>query len=160
MINKCISQMLCMDADANAPIYLYINSPGGSVISGLALYDTMQHIRSEVITINLGIAMSTASLLLGAGRKGKRVALASSRVMIHGPAAGDASDCTALDVRVEADQIRHIRDTVISIYAEQTGKTREQIENDIGGGDYYMSAQQALEYGLVDKLVTDPSMET
>merc|ERR1712194_421438 len=99
MINKCISQMLCMDADANAPIYLYINSPGGSVISGLALYDTMQHIRSEVITINLGIAMSTASLLLGAGRKGKRVALDNSRVMIHAPSPGDSAEVASLDVR-------------------------------------------------------------
>jgi ATP-dependent Clp endopeptidase proteolytic subunit ClpP len=153
MMNYVIASMLFHDQEnENDPIYMYINSPGGSVISGLALYDTMQHIKAPVITANIGIAASTASLLLGAGVRGKRLALPKSRVMIHQPSGGDPANAKEHDARVEYDQIRHIKDTVISMYAHMTGHSREKIEKDISY-DNYMSADKAKEYGLVDKIV-------
>ena len=179
VINQIISQMLFLDAeDETKPIHLYVNSPGGSVIAGLALYDTMQHIGSEVLTINIGMAASMvrshapcsdllqphpvpqsngaappsqASFILGAGARGKRLALPKSRVMIHQPMGG--SEGQAEDVRVEAEQIYKIKATLVTMYAEMTGQTREKIEKDLGH-DNYMSAQEACDYGLIDKLVT------
>ena len=132
-------------------MYLYINSPGGSVIAGLALYDTMQHIGSEVITCNVGMAASMASFILGAGERGKRLALPNSRVMIHQPMGG--SEGQAEDVRVEAEQILKIKQTLVTMYAQMTGQTRERILSDLDR-DNYMSAQTALEYGLIDKIVS------
>ena len=150
--NQIISVMLFADSEVdNKPLYLYINSPGGSVIAGLALYDTMQHISSPVITCNTGMAASMASFILGAGERGKRIALPGSRVMIHQPMGG--SEGQAEDVRVEAEQILKIKGTLITMYSHMTGQTREQIEKDLGH-DNYMSSQQALEYGLIDKIVT------
>lgn len=149
--NQIISVMLFADAENSAdPLYLYINSPGGSVIAGLAVYDTMQHIGSPVITANTGMAASMASFILGAGERGKRVALPNSRVMVHQPMGG--SEGQAEDVRVEAEQILKIKGTLVTMYSEMTGQSREKIVKDLGH-DNYMSAQQALDYGLIDKIV-------
>lgn len=150
--NQIIALMLFSDAEnPNDPLYLYINSPGGSVIAGLALYDTMRHVSSPVITCNVGMAASMASFILGAGERGKRVALPNSRVMIHQPMGG--SEGQAEDIRVEAEQILKIKGTLVTMYAQMTGNTREQVFKDLDR-DNYMSAQQALEYGLIDKIVT------
>ena len=109
----------------NQPIYLYINSPGGSVISGLAIYDTIQHIKSEVVTVNLGLAASMASFLLCAGSRGRRFALPNSRIMIHQPMGGAQGQ--AEDIRVEASQIMRIRNNIVKMYSLMTGQTTEQV---------------------------------
>jgi ATP-dependent Clp endopeptidase proteolytic subunit ClpP len=152
VINQIISVMLFADAeDDTKEQYLYINSPGGSVIAGLALYDTFGHIGSPVITCNIGMAASMASFILGAGERGKRMALPHSRVMIHQPMGG--SEGQAEDVRVEAEQIMRIKNTLVTMYAQMTGQTREKLISDLDR-DNYMSAQQALGYGLIDKVIT------
>lgn len=152
VINQIIAVMLFADAeDSTRPQYLYINSPGGSVIAGLALYDTFGHIGSEVVTCNIGMAASMASFILGAGERGKRIALPHSRVMIHQPMGG--SEGQAEDVRVEAEQIMRIKGTLVTMYAQMTGQTRERLISDLDR-DNYMSAQQALDYGLIDKIIT------
>jgi len=151
VINQIISVMLFADAeDDTKEQYLYINSPGGSVIAGLALYDTFGHIGSPVITCNIGMAASMASFILGAGERGKRMALPHSRVMIHQPMGG--SEGQAEDVRVEAEQIMRIKNTLVTMYAQMTSQTREKLISDLDR-DNYMSAQQALEYGLIDKVI-------
>ena len=150
--NQIIAVMLFSDSeDSSKPLYLYINSPGGSVIAGLALYDTMQHIASPVITCNIGMAASMASFILGAGERGKRIALPNSRVMIHQPMGG--SEGQAEDIRVEAEQILKIKGTLVTMYSQMTGNPREKIIKDLDR-DNYMSAQEALDYGLIDKIVT------
>ena len=150
--NQIIAVMLFSDSeDSSKPLYLYINSPGGSVIAGLALYDTMQHIASPVITCNIGMAASMASFILGAGERGKRIALPNSRVMIHQPMGG--SEGQAEDIRVEAEQILKIKGTLVTMYSQMTGNPREKIIKDLDR-DNYMSAQEALSYGLIDKIVT------
>jgi ATP-dependent Clp protease, protease subunit len=151
LANQVIGVMLYLDSeDSDKPIYLYINSPGGSVISGLAIYDCMQHIKSEVITINLGLAASMASFILAAGSKGKRLALPSSRTMIHQPMGGARGQ--AQDIKVEAAQIMRIRDNLVKMYSMMTGQTQDQIVKDLDR-DNFMSAQQAMEYGLVDRVL-------
>jgi ATP-dependent Clp protease, protease subunit len=134
----------------NLPIYLYINCPGGSVISGLAIYDTIQHIRSEVITVNLGLAASMASFLLCAGARGRRFALPHSRVMIHQPMGGAQGQ--AEDIRVEASQIMRIRNNIVKMYSMMTGQTTDQITLDLDR-DNFMSAEEALKYGIIDEIV-------
>ena len=134
----------------NQPIYLYINCPGGSVISGLAIYDTIQHIKSEVVTVNLGLAASMASFLLCAGSRGRRFALPHSRVMIHQPMGGAQGQ--AEDIRVEASQIMRIRNNLVKMYSLMTGQTQEQIVIDLDR-DNFMSAEDALKYGLIDEIV-------
>jgi ATP-dependent Clp protease, protease subunit len=129
---------------------LYINCPGGSVISGLAIYDTIQHIRSEVVTINLGLAASMASFLLGAGSRGRRYALPHSRVMIHQPMGGAQGQ--AEDIRVEASQIMRIRNNIVKMYSMMTGQTVDRVIEDLDR-DNFMSAQEALEYGLIDEVI-------
>ena len=144
--------MLFSDSeDAEKPLYLYINSPGGSVIAGLALYDTIQHISSPVITCNIGMAASMASFILGAGERGKRIALPHSRVMIHQPMGGSRGQ--AEDIRIEAEQTLKITSTLVGLYSQMTGQTRERIVRDLDRNNY-MTAEQALEYGLIDKIVT------
>lgn len=113
----------------NQPIYLYINSPGGSVISGLAIYDTIQHIRSEVVTVNLGLAASMSSFLLCSGSRGRRFALPHSRVMIHQPMGGAQGQ--AEDIRVEASQIMRIRNNIVKMYSMMTGQTTDQVALDL-----------------------------
>ena len=152
IVNQIIAVMLFADSeDDKKAQYLYINSPGGSVIAGLALYDTMQHIASPVITCNIGMAASMASFILGAGERGKRIALPNSRVMIHQPMGG--SEGQAEDIRVEAEQILKIKGTLVTMYSQMTGNPREKIIKDLDR-DNYMSAQEALSYGLIDKIVT------
>jgi len=149
--NQVIGVMLYLDSeDSSKPIYLYINSPGGSVISGLAIIDCMQHIKSEVITINLGLAASMASFILAAGSKGKRLALPSSRTMIHQPMGGAQGQ--AEDIKVEAAQIMKIRDNLVKMYSMMTGQTTDTIIKDLDR-DNFLSAYEAEEYGLVDRVL-------
>lgn len=138
--NQIIAVMLFMESEeAGRPIHLYVNSPGGSVIAGLAMCDTMGHISSEVATINVGMSASMASFILGAGERGKRLALPHSRVMIHQPMGG--SQGQAEDIKMEAKQILKIKETLVTMYAQMTGQTRERIIKDLSR-DNYMSAQQ------------------
>eukprot|EP00593_Proboscia_inermis_P002828 CAMPEP_0171297886 /NCGR_PEP_ID=MMETSP0816-20121228/6632_1 /TAXON_ID=420281 /ORGANISM="Proboscia inermis, Strain CCAP1064/1" /LENGTH=262 /DNA_ID=CAMNT_0011772501 /DNA_START=22 /DNA_END=810 /DNA_ORIENTATION=- len=151
LANQIIGVMLYLDSeDTSKPIYLYINCPGGSVISGLAIFDCMNHIQSEVVTINVGLAASMASFILAGGSKGKRLALPSSRIMIHQPAGGAQGQ--AEDIKVEAAQIMRIRDNLVKMYSMMTGQTTEQITKDLDR-DNFMSAQEAMEYGLVDRVL-------
>lgn len=157
LANQIIGVLLYLDQEDNTkPIYLYINCPGGSVIAGLAIYDCMNHIGSEVVTINVGLAASMASFILAGGSKGKRLALPSSRTMIHQPMGGAQGQ--AEDIKVEAAQIMRIRDNIVKMYSMQTGQTQEQITADLDR-DNFMSAQAALEYGLVDRVVEMPREE-
>jgi len=151
LANQIIGVMLYLDKeDPYKPIYLYINCPGGSVISGLAIFDCMQFIRAEVVTINLGLAASMASFLLAAGSKGKRLALPSSRIMIHQPMGGAQGQ--AEDIKVEAAQVMKIRDNLVKMYSMMTGQTPQQIIKDLDR-DNFMSAQEAREYGLIDRVL-------
>ena len=149
--NQIIAVMLYLDSEDNSkPIYLYINSPGGSVISGLAMYDTMKHIKSEVVTINVGLAASMSSFILAAGQKGKRLALPHSRVMIHQPMGGAQGQ--ASDIEVEAQQILRIRKSLTEDYAEMSGRPYEKVLQDMDR-DNFMSSYEAAEYGLVDRVI-------
>ncbi|AAK39857.1 ATP-dependent Clp protease proteolytic subunit (nucleomorph) [Guillardia theta] len=149
--NQIIAVMLYLDSEDNSkPIYMYINSPGGSVISGLAMYDTMRHIKSEVITINVGLAASMSSFILAAGEKGKRLALPHSRIMIHQPMGGAQGQ--ASDIEVEAQQILKIRKSLTEDYAEMSGRSYEKVLQDMDR-DNFMSSYEALDYGLIDKVI-------
>jgi ATP-dependent Clp protease protease subunit len=153
MANQLIAQMLYMDSeDPGKDILLYINSPGGSVTAGLAIFDTMQHIKSDVVTICVGLAASMGSFLLAAGTKGKRLALPHSRIMIHQPSGGARGQAT--DIEIEAREILRIRHQLNGIYATNTGQTIEKIEKDMDR-DFFMSAEEAKEYGLIDKVIED-----
>mmetsp|Transcript_33317 Transcript_33317/g.103224 ORF Transcript_33317/g.103224 Transcript_33317/m.103224 type:complete len:241 (-) Transcript_33317:44-766(-) len=151
LANQIIGVMLYLDSeDSTKPIYLYINCPGGSVIAGLALFDTMNHIKSRVVTINVGLSASMASFLLCGGTKGSRLALPNSRVMIHQPMGGAQGQ--AEDIKVEAAQIIRIKDNLVKLYSMMTGQTQEQIIQDLDR-DNFMSAQEACEYGIIDKVI-------
>jgi ATP-dependent Clp protease, protease subunit len=151
--NSIVAYMLYLDSDDQTkPIYLYINSPGGSVTAGMAIYDTMQYIKSEVVTICVGLAASMGSFLLAAGTKGKRVALPHSRIMIHQPSGGTRGQ--ASDIEIEAREILRIRRQLNQIYAECTGQPLEKIERDMDR-DFFLSAQEAKEYGLIDQVIED-----
>lgn len=153
MANSIIARLLYLDSDDQSKdIYIYINSPGGSVTAGLAIYDTMQHIKSNVVTICVGLAASMGSFLLGAGTKGKRLALPHSRIMIHQPSGGTRGQAT--DIDIEAKEILRIRRQLNDIYVKMTGQTLEKIEKDMDR-DFFMSAEQAKEYGLIDKVIDD-----
>ncbi|OKH32914.1 ATP-dependent Clp protease proteolytic subunit [[Phormidium ambiguum] IAM M-71] len=153
MANSIIARLLYLDSDDQSKdIYIYINSPGGSVTAGLAIYDTMQHVKSNVVTICVGLAASMGSFLLGAGTKGKRLALPHSRIMIHQPSGGTRGQAT--DIDIEAREILRIRRQLNDIYVKMTGQTLEKIEKDMDR-DFFMSAEQAKEYGLIDKVIDD-----
>jgi len=153
LANQIIGVMLYLDSEDNTkPVYMYINSPGGSVTAGFAMFDTMRHIKSEVSTINVGLAASMGSFLLVGGAKGKRLALPHSRVMIHQPAAGGIRG-QASDIKVEAEQILAIRDRVVNYYSLLSGQPREKVALDLDR-DNFLSAQEALEYGLIDQVIT------
>ena len=155
--NQMIGIMLYLDSeDNNKPITMYINSPGGSVTAGFAMFDTMRHIKSDVSTVNIGLAASMGSFLLAGGTKGKRLALPHSRTMIHQPAAGGIQG-QASDIKVEAQQILRVRDQITDYYAMLSGQPRERILLDIDR-DNFMSAQQAMDYGLIDKIVQRPTI--
>jgi ATP-dependent Clp protease protease subunit len=150
--------MLYLDSeDPSKPIYLYINSPGGSVSAGMAIYDTMQHIKSEVVTICVGIAASMGAFLLSSGTKGKRLALPHSRIMIHQPMGGTQGRRQATDIEIEAREILRIREQLDRIMAENTGQTVERIKKDTDR-DYFMSAEEAKEYGIIDRVIEDKSV--
>jgi len=149
--NQIIGVLLYLDSeDSTKPIYIYINSPGGSVIAGLALFDTINHIKSEVVTINVGLAASMASFIVAAGTKGKRLALPNSRVMIHQPAGGAQGQ--AEDIKNEAAQIMRIRDNLVKQYSRMTGQTEEVITENLDR-DNFMSAEEAKEFGLIDQVI-------
>ncbi|NEO25365.1 MAG: ATP-dependent Clp protease proteolytic subunit [Kamptonema sp. SIO4C4] len=155
LANQVIAIMLYLDSEDNSkPIYLYINSPGGSVTAGLAIYDTIQHIKSEVVTICVGLAASMGAFLLSAGTKGKRLALPHSRIMIHQPLGGTQGRRQATDIEIEAREILRIKKQLNQIMADHTGQTIEKIDKDTDR-DFFMSPQEALEYGLIDKVIED-----
>ena len=149
--NLIVAQLLFLEAeDPEKDINLYINSPGGSVTAGLAIYDTMQFIRPDVTTICVGMCASMGALLLTAGAKGKRFALPNSRILIHQPSGGMQGQAT--DVRIHAEELIRIRELTSQILAKHTGQTMEQIERDVER-DRYLSADQAKEYGLIDEVI-------
>ena len=154
--NSLVAQMLYLDSeDSSKPIYLYINSPGGSVTAGLAIYDTMQYVKSDVVTICVGLAASMGAFLLAAGTKGKRLALPHSRIMIHQPLGG-TSQRQASDIEIEAKEILRIKDMLNHSMADMTGQPFEKIEKDTDR-DYFLSAAEAVEYGLIDRVIAHPS---
>jgi ATP-dependent Clp protease protease subunit len=151
--NAIVAYMLYLDSeDPSKPIYLYINSPGGSVTAGMAIYDTMQYIRSEVVTICVGLAASMGAFLLAAGTKGKRLALPHARIMIHQPLGGTRGQ--ASDIEIEAKEILRIRKVLNEMLAECTGQSLEKIEKDTDR-DYFLSAEEAHAYGLIDQVIEE-----
>jgi ATP-dependent Clp protease protease subunit len=152
--NILIAQLLYLDAeDSGKDISLYINSPGGMITAGLAVYDTMQFIKSPVTTICMGMAMSFGAVLLAAGTKGKRYALTHSRIMLHQPLIyGSGLSGTASEVSIETKEVIYTKRKLSEIIAKHTGKTSEQILKDTDR-NYYMSAQEAKEYGLIDEVI-------
>jgi ATP-dependent Clp protease protease subunit len=152
--NIMVAQLLFLDADdPERDIYMYINSPGGSVYAGMAIYDTMQHLRAPVSTFCVGMAASMGAVLLAAGEKGKRHALPNSRIMIHQPSSG--AQGTAADIEIAAKEILHIRERLNEIIAQHTGQTVTQIQEDVDR-DRFMSPKEAVEYGLIDKVLEGP----
>ena len=150
--NLIVAQLLLLDSEnPEKDIMLYINSPGGSVTAGLAIFDTMQHIRADVSTICLGQAASMGAFLLAAGAKGKRMCLPHSRVLIHQPLGGAQGQAT--DIQIQAEEIIRIKKTLNEILATNTGQSLKKIEKDTDR-DYIMTPEQALEYGMIDKIVT------
>ena len=146
-----VAQLLYLEAqDPDKDIQFYINSPGGSVTAGLAIYDTMQYIKADVSTICVGLAASMGAFLLSSGTKGKRLALPNSEIMIHQPSGGSQGQCT--DIQIQARQILRIKDRLHHILAENTGKPVETIAEDCER-DNFMTAEEAQAYGLVDKVI-------
>lgn len=151
MANSIIARLLYLDSeDQSKDIYIYINSPGGSVTAGLAIYDTMQHIKSNIVTICVGMAASMGSFLLAAGTKGKRLALPHARIMIHQPAGGAQGQAT--DIEIEAREILRMRHQLNQMLADRTEQPLAKIEKDTDR-DYFMSAEEAKEYGLIDRVI-------
>ena len=149
--NVVIAQMLFLEVeDAKKDIKLYINSPGGLVTSGLAIYDTMQYIKPDISTICMGQAASAAALLLAAGTPGKRLSLPNANILIHQPMGGARGQAT--DVGIQARQIIKIKDRLNDIFVKHTGQSKENIEQDTDR-DFYMTAEEAKEYGLIDKVI-------
>jgi len=149
--NIIVAQLLFLEAEnAERDIFLYINSPGGIVSSGMAIYDTMQHIRAPVNTICIGMAASMGSFLLAAGRPGKRAALPHARIMMHQPSGGMQG--TAADIEIQAREILYLRSKMNELYAQHAGKKVEQVERDMDR-DRFMSADEAKDYGLIDNVI-------
>ena len=146
-----VAQLLFLEAqDPDKDIQFYINSPGGSVTSGLAIYDTMQYIKPDVSTICIGMAASMGAFLLSSGAKGKRIALPNSEIMIHQPSGGSQGQAT--DIQIQAEHILKIKKKLNEILAGNTGRSIEEIERDCER-DHFMSAEEAKEYGLIDKVI-------
>lgn len=149
--NIVIAQLLFLESeDKQKDIKLYINTPGGSVTDGLAIYDTMQYIKPEVSTMCVGLAASMGALLLAAGAHGKRMALPNSQILIHQVMGG--AEGQAADIKIKAEQILKIRDNLNQILAQHTGQKLEKVEKDTDR-DYYMTAEEALKYGIIDKVI-------
>ena len=150
--NLVVAQLLFLQGeDPEKDIHLYLNSPGGSVYAGLAIYDTMQYVKPAVSTVCVGLAASMAALLLAAGEKGKRYALPYSRILIHQPLGGASGQAT--DIEIHAREILSIKSITQDILVKHTGQDRARIEKDTER-DYFMSAQEALDYGIIDKVFT------
>ena len=153
--NLIVAQLLHLESDdPDKDISIYINSPGGSIYAGLAIYDTMQFIKPDVRTICCGIAMSMGSLLLAGGAAGKRMALKNSRIMIHQPSGGFEGQAT--DIEIHAREIIDIRKRVDTIYAKHTGRSMEQLKEDMER-DRFLSAEESIEYGIIDQVLTRES---
>jgi len=149
--NLIVAQMLFLEAeDAEKDIYLYINSPGGSVTAGLGIFDTMNHIRPEVCTICVGLAASMGAFLLAAGQKGKRMSLPNSRIMIHQPLGGAQGQAT--DIEIQAKEILYLKQRLNESLATNTGQPLDKIAHDTER-DFFMSPHEAMEYGLVDQVI-------
>ncbi len=150
--SSIVAQLLFLEAqDPDKDIYFYINSPGGVITSGFSIYDTMNYIKPDVVTICIGQAASMGAFLLSCGTEGKRYALPSSRIMIHQPLGGARGQAT--DIAIQAEEILRLKNYLNKILAERTGKTVKKIERDTER-DNFMSAQEAVEYGLIDKILT------
>ncbi len=155
--NIVIAQMLFLESeDPDKDINLYINSPGGTVTAGLAIYDTMQYIRPNIVTICMGQNTSMAALLLASGTKGKRYALPHARIMIHQPLGGAQGQAT--DIDIQAKEILKVRDTLNRILSEHTGQPIEKIRQDTER-DYFMTAEEAKQYGIIDRVITTREMQ-
>lgn len=155
MANSIIAQLLVLDSEnPEKDIMMYINSPGGVITSGMAIFDTMRHIRADVSTICIGEAASMGAFLLSAGTKGKRMSLPNSRIMIHQPLGGAKGQ--ASDIEIEAKEILRMKNSLNQLLAEHSGKTVEKIKEDTER-DYYMSAFEAKDYGLIDKVIVSSS---
>ena len=149
--NSIVAQMLFLEMeDPDADIQLYINSPGGVITSGMAIYDTMRYLKCEVSTLCIGMAASMGAFLLSAGAKGKRKALPHAEIMIHQPSGGARDQAT--DIEIQAEQILRVKKTMNQLLAEHTGQTVRTIEKDVER-DHYMSAKEALAYGLIDEII-------
>lgn len=154
--NLVIAELLFLEAeDPDKDIFLYINSPGGAITSGMAIFDTMQYIKPDVSTICVGLAASMAAFLLAAGAKGKRFALPHSEIMIHQPMGGTQGQAT--DIEIHARRILKIRDRLNQILADITGKPLEQIKKDTDR-DFFMGAEEAKDYGLIDEVITQRAL--
>jgi len=154
--NRIVAQLLFLEAeDPEKDIYMYINSPGGSVYDGLGIFDTMQHVKPDIHTVCVGLAASMGAFLLAAGTKGKRSSLRHSRIMIHQPLGG-TSQRQASDIEIEAKEILRIKDMLNMSMADMTGQSFEKIEKDTDR-DYFLSAEEAKNYGLIDRVITNPS---
>ncbi len=150
----CAQMMLLAAEDPDKDIWLYINSPGGSVTAGMAIYDTMQYIKPDVATVAMGMAASMGQFLLSSGAKGKRYATPHARILMHQPLGGIGG--TATDIKIQAELILHMKKQMAELTAEQTGKSLEQILKD-NDRDHWFTAEEALEYGFIDKMVTRSS---
>lgn len=158
MASLVVAQLLFLQSeDPDKDIFLYINSPGGSITSGMAIYDTMNYIKPDVVTICVGMAASMGQFLLTAGTKGKRFALPNSEIMMHQPLGGFQGQAT--DIEIHAKRILNIKNKMIRIIAEKTGQTVEKIRNDIER-DFFFSADEATEYGLIDKVIDNYAQDT
>ncbi len=150
--SSIVAQLLFLEAqDPDKDIYFYINSPGGVITSGLSMFDTMNYIKPDIVTICMGQAASMGAFLLASGTKGKRYALPHARIMIHQPSGGAQGQST--DIQIQAQEIQRLKDTLNEILAEKTGKKAKQIEKDTER-DNFMSSEEAVEYGLIDKVLT------
>jgi ATP-dependent Clp protease protease subunit len=153
--NAICAQMLLLNAeDPKKDIWLYINSPGGSVTAGMAIFDTMQYVTNDVATVSMGLAASMGQFLLSAGARGKRYALPHSRVMMHQPSGGLGG--SASDIKIQAEQMLHVKKQMAALIAEHTGRTVEEIERD-SDRDRWFTAEEALQYGFVDHVVRSAS---
>ena len=151
MANLVVAQLLFLESeDPDGDVFMYINSPGGSVSAGMAIYDTMQYIKCDVSTICVGLAASMGAFLLSSGAKGKRKALPNSEIMIHQPLGGAKGQAT--DIVIQAEQIVKIKNKLTKLLSEQTGQPLDKISTEMER-DYYMSADEAKEYGLVDEVI-------
>jgi len=151
--NAIVAQMLFLESeDPDKDIQIYVNSPGGSVTAGLAIYDTMQFVKNDIVTYCIGQAASMGALLLSAGTKGKRFALPNSRIMIHQPSGGAQGQATEIEITYK--EIQRLKDMLTEIMAKHTGQPLKKLAKDMDR-DYFMSSQEALDYGLIDKVLSE-----